>query len=1288
MRRRLGQVQGVGQPSAILPTPKIEQIKISYSDYPPRVTNPHIDHERETIIYKGRDGKRKFKHPGFTVKKDPRNLLLEVVVVLIDTIGTNGQSNWALQENLLKYMHLQVIHSESEEFTDALKARKFEPTPGQVKQYMKNNGTVKTEIRALGDHEDLKLFYLPQQEMSTKVLRMKFNFAINTTSPAHLTYFANVFLDVDQLINDYSLNLSDQMKFTSCSTTSVEAVYRKGKRVDQARVYVTTQGEAYSGPVYSIGGNKYVSADVLNNEMIRRDLLRVITGTGFQPQTQANRYVKKINDILKSDSGGMSKYKQLKQIYASMTGNRAGGAATESLREPLKMLMQRYQKAIDSTTTLQAKMVPNSKINDLRTIDKLSTIEIETPKQEETEEAVQDIRSGDSNRVSAEVARNLKNSKYFTNCMIAKDPTCATRLFFAMDWNRLAVESSAHKRIIERATPAVKNLLTSRIRLQSIALVRERIDDASTLSQFDNHMTRDRESIVEVIAEAHANKTTGRLSGMRSSSTRTSTEKKIVGSLNEMMTRTGSQFNLRSFEAYDDAIKHRKVGKFKYRVQVTFVDEIGTVLYGKIKELRRAKLELEKYYNLAVMPCNYDTASQKFTDFFRASLIKQYRLPNPDVATNLSQQEANMMTVSGPGSTSSLSAPWFRPVSKYVEILKIFNGLSDADTSNLARKLYFQLGPTTASPDSVLYVINLFDTLEQKVTKTLLSTIPETNSYRTTNSKIKQKLSKTHRISYQFPEVYDNKTLSNVGARFLYYNSEKRTGLTTISKKDFIARMSKEYSRFFRASSNQTNDAMTDLSTYRYSYIAPAHIQVGGKKLMLLDRGEGLYTADQYKDMMFSISLLQTNPAARSLTMPILNFPIGVTAQDSTADIQTAKINMAAITMLSNFGVSIAPESPFIIKTDTKAEPLVEVASVLGENTLLAIRNAISVAAESGESDESPTDLANAEISIADVSLVASSLVMSLANTGIDSFLGTSSPFTQVSSLSQEVAQKNQASKTLQFFDMTDPENAIAKSATSTTGQDPPTKIRKIPNQIKSLFLTKTNIAAPVKNWHTSDTDPIASPDTRPMFELLYFNLQKIEVLVGYVPSSQSGNHLLRAPRYELLQAKHLEGTGRLVCRMQRYRNDTLNVGQNNFIDLPVYNEYFVIDLDSGTVNNPNPVVKSNLYTSGGEYQTEDGTNYIGYYHIHKDKTVMSGATMTPGEKKLIPANVVTTDTQAAASSLVVALAPEVVGIEKTILTSIVSDNYAEPDYTATVTEEPIYAVSAFNVIATKGDSF
>ena len=65
----------------VLPTPVIREIKLSYSPLPPPVSNPHIDHAREVIIYTDRAGKRAFKHPGFTVKKDPRNLLIEVTVV-------------------------------------------------------------------------------------------------------------------------------------------------------------------------------------------------------------------------------------------------------------------------------------------------------------------------------------------------------------------------------------------------------------------------------------------------------------------------------------------------------------------------------------------------------------------------------------------------------------------------------------------------------------------------------------------------------------------------------------------------------------------------------------------------------------------------------------------------------------------------------------------------------------------------------------------------------------------------------------------------------------------------------------------------------------------------------------------------------------------------------------------------------------------------------------------------------------------------------------------------------
>jgi len=52
------------------------------------------------------------------------------------------------------------------------------------------------------------------------------------------------------------------------------------------------------------------------------------------------------------------------------------------------------------------------------------------------------------------------------------------------------------------------------------------------------------------------------------------------------------------------------------------------------------------------------------------------------------------------------------------------------------------------------------------------------------------------------------------------------------------------------------------------------------------------------------------------------------------------------------------------------------------------------------------------------------------------------------------------------------------------------------------------------------------------------------------------------------------------------------------------------------------PLTLNNLYTAGGEFTTQNGQNYIGYYHIHEGKTPMIGKihTNTPHET-LIPTN-------------------------------------------------------------------
>ena len=45
-----------------------------------------------------------------------------------------------------------------------------------------------------------------------------------------------------------------------------------------------------------------------------------------------------------------------------------------------------------------------------------------------------------------------------------------------------------------------------------------------------------------------------------------------------------------------------------------------------------------------------------------------------------------------------------------------------------------------------------------------------------------------------------------------------------------------------------------------------------------------------------------------------------------------------------------------------------------------------------------------------------------------------------------------------------------------------------------------------------------------------------------------------------------------------------------------------------------NPVMRKNQYTTGGQYSLPDGRDYVGYYHIHVDGTVMTGANMITGQ--------------------------------------------------------------------------
>ena len=74
--------------------------------------------------------------------------------------------------------------------------------------------------------------------------------------------------------------------------------------------------------------------------------------------------------------------------------------------------------------------------------------------------------------------------------------------------------------------------------------------------------------------------------------------------------------------------------------------------------------------------------------------------------------------------------------------------------------------------------------------------------------------------------------------------------------------------------------------------------------------------------------------------------------------------------------------------------------------------------------------------------------------------------------------------------------------------------------------------------------------------------------------------------------------------------------------NIEVINEYFLVS-DAVSLSNQqgNPIVQANLTTDGTEYKLPNGSNYAGSYHIHKDGTVMTGATMGDNEQVLTPIN-------------------------------------------------------------------
>lgn len=169
-------------------------------------------------------------------------------------------------------------------------------------------------------------------------------------------------------------------------------------------------------------------------------------------------------------------------------------------------------------------------------------------------------------------------------------------------------------------------------------------------------------------------------------------------------------------------------------------------------------------------------------------------------------------------------------------------------------------------------------------------------------------------------------------------------------------------------------------------------------------------------------------------------------------------------------------------------------------------------------------------------------------------------------SISSTTNKKKPISKAL---DVKSSENILEKSGR--------TKLIDMPIQLKSvLSYTSLNGNVPsntiLKDGNISDIDL----SNNFIFKFNYGILNKVEYLSGFAENT-------RIPLWEPLTRQVIQNTPReIICRMRRYENSEIEMYETK--DIPQYNEYFIIRVTTGTIENaspaPEPTFRSSIVQS------------------------------------------------------------------------------------------------------------
>ena len=1144
---------------SVLPSPSISKITLQLSGNPPRRLNPHLDQghrpnsefiPEETSTLGVTEGSERTSNPSnlnvllnVTIKELARNLQNSWLSTLNNLQSTQGNSAPPL--DLAEYVKIKVLQNTDTGLTEQI-LNSVSTSIDPLDSLLDASGGVKAEHAAKLDLKEKSLSDIVGDPTKSSVsianqpaffnIPYSLSFELLRKNPSYLCYFCWAELDLLALAARFNFDAQSLGISATRSKIKHQVVIRGGNTVKFVDVFKTPSGKIWEGDIRD-EENNVAWAGEWTSPTARQRLHPMwwgewtkSNGSRFQSTSPAG-YHQMPDGTFMTDGVHRAQSEPIEKVLV-----------TRERVSDIKIQDFRTSEKIDKLS-LDFSILENKLKKDLPLAAKMRTanVSLESPVKYFSDISLtRDMSNNCRFLFSVDIASIMQNNSMFGNLFVkptTKSECVTNTKILSMKLHRVRVKGSP-----EAGSSVLRGPSGKPKKFSEPSDLHGTVLTVQGQNSPVNNYTTDGD---DLILEASYNNVGDLVSISRDG--QGSVIQEEIG-----INPTAGQEYIKFFSGTDMSVKHKTDGYYQYRLVLELEDGAVQYLVDSINQLNEAKLKLTEYYSQASklgssqiktartnphiqqaysQPANvqkpgfFDPATNRFTEEFRGFATTQRHGPIIDgTQTFTPSWYADL----------PLDPPWKTVAQTYVNIifkLGDYENASYTEETNLIDSLTNYMSPETGNIEGILKVFQLIDTLQNILSKEIgaSTSAPDGLSSKPANQNQNKRLTLSGktvmaapletkdstipvtRVDYTFSNVFNSNLPKNVGIQVFPLGNLQTlpsSGFRKIRKSEFETYVYNEKAKIFNIQPNTTillnfkvgNTTQTyGVTDVDYTYFTPSILK----------------TEQQTIDL--SNNAGSATEQAFGATQVIDSFGVSPETRKKSIDLASLLTDYVA----DNYDLIVVP----------KIEPLPATSFQAGPATSLFIVNW--------------QDLYNNS--------------RSKAKQNEQDSYGTFVKFLNTF--------KGKIKTDIGLYNPSNPLGYIIQANNNIL------EVQKLPNQTKALFayyadfqpgaqLSPGGEAIFADNITKIFTNGAFRGDenTKSAMRYLFETIFILEYFTGYELDSE--NKIL-VEKWEPLSRNNIGITNsdRLLCRLRRYENEKYGITVDRSSQLPLYEEYFIMEL-------------------------------------------------------------------------------------------------------------------------------